>query len=133
MTRNDQKFLADAIKNSADENLPELPLRQENMPPPRNAFIRILISIRKSTPEEKYETRPFSVESKSPTTSPFIPSISFSVIILFPNPAFKTPFIGTAKRETSKREKNQTIKTPFHTFNDRKMPDLKASNIFITY
>ena len=53
MTMNDQKFLAEALKNPADEKVPDDPFRQLNNPPERKELIKNPTSIAMNKPLEK--------------------------------------------------------------------------------
>ncbi len=125
----DQKFFAEALKNSAAENLPDNPLRLLNNPPERKAFIRNPTSIAINRPLEKEEMILLKFASRSANTSTLIPFFSISVIMLLPNPDFNAPFIGIATRLTSKREHNHIIRTPLRDFVECDKPAFKGIHV----
>jgi hypothetical protein len=131
MIKNDQKFFTEDLKNSEDENVPDICLRLLNNPPERKELTRKPIITIMTNPLEKYELRLLKLAPRSANASTSIPSASFSVIMLFPNPVFKALFIGIATRLTSKNEHIHVITTPFHDFRERNIPVFKDERIFI--
>jgi hypothetical protein len=63
--RNDQKFFAPFLKNSADENLEESFLRLQNKPPVRNALAMNPTMKTKKNPENTDEIIDFRVGPRS--------------------------------------------------------------------
>jgi hypothetical protein len=131
MIRNDQKFFAEALKNSEELNLPADPLRLLNNPPVKKVLRINPTIIAKRNPVEKNEVRLFNVATISVKTSILIPSVSFSVIILLPKAEFKAPFIGRTTKLTRKRDVSHMISTPFQRFRELRIPFLIAMRIFI--
>lgn len=129
--KNDQKFFAEALKNSVAENFSDNPFRLLNNPPERNEFIRNPTSTDINRPLEKEEKMLLKFAPRSANTSTLIPFFSNSVIMLFPNPDFNAPFNGIATRLTSKREHNHIIRIPFHEFDERNRPAFIVMIIFI--
>ena len=85
----------------------------------------------KIIPENREDTIECRFLPKSPITSTLIPSISFSMTILFPNAAFRLALKGTVRKETIINEINQKTIIPFHALKDLKKPDFIDKNIFI--
>jgi hypothetical protein len=131
ITRNDQKYLAEALKNSPVENLPYDSYSILNNPPERNILRRKPTTNKRKNPDERYDIRLVRASPKSEKTSKSIPSISLSVIMLLPKPEFKDPLTGSARRLTNNSDKNQIIKIPFHDFSERKTAILTAIKTFI--
>ena len=128
---NGQKFLAELLKKSSDVNFPEPVFNESNSPPVINTLIRIVASESKIIPENREDTTKCRFLPKSPITSTLIPSISFSMTILFPNAAFRLALNGTVRKETMINEITQKIIIPFHALRDLKKPDFIDSSIFI--
>jgi hypothetical protein len=131
ITRNDQKYFADARKNSSGENFPDDLFSLPNNPPIRNVLRRKPVRTAINIPAEKEDNMLVKVAPRSVNISIFIPLASFSVIMLFPRPDINTPFIGTASILTSKSDENHIIKIPFHDPSERKAADFIAIIIFI--
>jgi hypothetical protein len=131
ITKNDQKFFTEALKNSEDEKVPDIPLRLLNNPPERKELTRKPIIIIMNNPLEKYDLKLLKLAPRSAKASTLKPSASFSVIMLFPNPALSALFIGIATRLASKNEHNHAITIPFHDFMERNIPVFKEVRIFI--
>ena len=132
ITRNGQKFFAEALKNPDNEGFSEEALRLSKMPPFRKAPSNIPIRISNSNPAGNEDIRFLNPGPKSPITSRSIPSFSLSVIILPTNADLKNPLIGIATRETVRSDSNQISSIPFHAFRVLQKPDARAINIFIT-
>jgi hypothetical protein len=133
ITRNDQKFLDDAAKNSAEENVFSDFLRLLNKPPLRKVLNRNPVNKTRNNPEENDGIRLVALLNRSVTTDISIPSVNLSVIMLFPKPDFTAPLSGNVTREIIKREVNQTIRIPFHVCSALTNPDQSVLNIFITF
>ena len=127
----DQKYFEEALKNSANENVPDDPLILLNNPPVRNELSRNPTRSSMIKPLEKEEIRFLNDVPRSANTSTFIPARSFSVIILFPNPVIIILFNGIATRHIRRRNKTMTKMLPFHDFTEPDIPDLIQLNIFI--
>jgi hypothetical protein len=84
-----------------------------------------------NNPLEKYDLKLLKLAPRSAKASTLKPSASFSVIMLFPNPALSALFIGIATRLASKNEHNHAITIPFHDFMERNIPVFKEMRIFI--
>jgi len=131
ITRNGQKFLAHAVKNSFPENFEAEPLRELKIPPEIKAFSNIPKSKSSNNPAGKDAKMPLKTEPRSPRTSISNPSCSRSFIMLSPKPDFRNPFNGNATRETISSDPNQIRRIPFHAFRVRQNPEASDLNIFI--
>jgi hypothetical protein len=131
MTRNDQKFREDAAKNSEGETLVSDSLRLLKIPPEKKVFSRNPINRNMNNPEDNNGIRLLAFSNKSVIADRSIPSVNFSVIMLFPNPDFTAPLIGNVIREIRRKVLNQKIRIAFHALIDFKNPENNALNIFI--
>lgn len=131
--RKDQKFLADALKNSEELKRILFFLRPEKSPPARKVFRKKPVIIRSINPVEKNETMTFKADPRSVKISVLNPSASFSVIILFPNADFNAPFKGIARIETRMSVRNHVIKIPLQDLTDLLVPLMIELKIFIKF
>jgi hypothetical protein len=131
--RKDQKFLADALKNSEELKRILFFLRPEKNPPARKVFRKKPVIIRSINPVEKNETMTFKADPRSVKISVLNPPASFSVIILFPNADFNAPFKGIASIETRMSVRNHVIKIPLQDLTDLLVPLMIELKIFIKF
>ena len=132
ITRNDQKFLPEALKNSDADNFGAFFLKKLNCPPLRKIFIRKPTNISTNNPTEKKDINTFIIDPRSVNISAVKPCDSLSVIILFPKADLSAPLNGMATTETRISEKIHVIKMPFHALNEAFAPDKIEFKIFIS-
>jgi hypothetical protein len=131
--RNDQKFLAEELKNSGTVKQELSFFKPEKSPPARKIFITNPTNNKNNSPVEKNETITFKADPRSVKSSVLKPSASFSVIMLLPKADFNAPLRGSANDETSMSVRNHVIKIPLHDLTEVLTPDINDLRIFIEF